>query len=273
VRRHVRIRFVIERLGYPARYRERLPARAVMFDFDGTVATVRAGWMPLMLDMMMETLTPLGSDAAALRSKAEEYVARFTGKDTVYQMMAFADHVRALGGIPHLPADYKAEFMGRLEHLRSARLRAVEEGSVSPDGLLVPGVRALLEALQTRGLEVYLASGSAHEEILHEVKLLDIARYFTGIYGSGTTSLTKRELLARITGSGVPAGAILTFGDGRVEIEETKAIGGTAIGVATEEPDCLEVDPKKRGWLIDAGADYIIPNYLEAGLPELVCLQ
>jgi phosphoglycolate phosphatase len=226
-----------------------------------------------MLDMMMETLTPLGSDAAALRSTAEAYVARFTGKDTVYQMMAFADHVRALGGIPLLPAAYKAEFMERLEHLRSARLRAAEEGLTLPDALLVPGARALLEALQARGPEIYLASGSAHQEILREVKLLDIERYFTGIYGSASTSLTKRELLARIVSSGVPGAAIVTFGDGRVEIEETKAIGGTAIGVATLEPECLEVDPKKRGWLAEAGADYIIPNYLETGLPELVCMQ
>jgi len=52
-----------------------------MFDFDGTLALVRAGWMPLMLDIMMETLGPLGRDAAKLRDEAEEYVARFTGKE------------------------------------------------------------------------------------------------------------------------------------------------------------------------------------------------
>ena len=263
---HVKIRFVIERL----RHTLRLPARAVMFDFDGTLATVRAGWMPLMLDMMMETLTSLGGDPTALRSKAEEYVARFTGKDTVYQMMAFADHVRELGGEPCLPSAYKTEFMRRLEQLRSARLNAVEEGSATPDSLLVPGARALLEGLQEHGLPVYLASGTAHAEILREIKLLDVACYFTGVYGSAPNVLTKAELLTHIVDSGIPGAAILTFGDGRVEIEETKAVGGTAIGVATLEPECLEVDPKKRRWLADAGADYIIPNYLEPGLPELV---
>jgi phosphoglycolate phosphatase len=46
-------------------------------------------------------------------------------------------------------------------------------------------------------------------------------------------------------------------------------VGGTAVGVATDEPECLAVDVKKRAWLAAAGADYIIPNYLEDGLAQL----
>lgn len=241
----------------------RRPARAVMFDFDGTVALVRAGWMPLMLDMMMETLGPLGSDRDTLRAEAEEYVARFTGKDTVHQMSAFADHVRALGGSPRSAAEYKAQFIALMEHKRSARLRA-------PANLLVPGVRDLLEALRARGLQIYLASGTAHEEIAFEADLLGIAPFFDAIYGSAPSSLTKGELLRRIVASGIEGEEILTFGDGRVEIEETKAVGGIAVGVATDEAECLEVDAKKRGWLIDAGADYIVPNYLDAGILRIV---
>jgi phosphoglycolate phosphatase-like HAD superfamily hydrolase len=260
---------VIERLGYGSR----LPVRAVMFDFDGTVATVRSGWLEIMLDMMMETLGPLGKDDDALRSEAEKYVARFTGKDTVHQMEAFVDHVRRLGGEPECPESYKAEFMDRLERVRSERLNAVEDGRIPPDALLVPGVRALLAAMQGRNLEVYLASGTAHDEILREAKLLGIERYFTGMYGSARTSLTKVQLLARIVKSGISGAAILTFGDGHAEIEATKAVGGTAIGVAGLEPECMELDPKKRGWLIDAGADSIILNYLDPGVLELVLGQ
>src|ERR1041385_6599129 len=85
--------FLIERLRNGAHSRPRV----VLFDFDGTLGLMRAGWMPLMLDMMMETLAPLanghGPSARALRNEAEEYVARFTGKDTVHQMAAFAAHV------------------------------------------------------------------------------------------------------------------------------------------------------------------------------------
>jgi phosphoglycolate phosphatase len=242
----------------------------VVFDFDGTLALVRAGWMPLMLDMMMETLTALGPDPAALRGKAEAYVARLTGKDTVHQMNAFASHVEALGGVARTGEEYKADFMTRLNGLSLARLAAVKSGAVSADALLVPGSRRFLKALRAEGIQLILASGSAHEDILCETKLLGIERYFEGIYGSAPGIFSKRELLEHLAGSGLQAGEIVTFGDGRVEIEETKAVGGMAVGVATEEPDCLIVDVKKRGWLIDAGADYIIPNYLEDGLLPLV---
>lgn len=240
-----------------------------MFDFDGTLSLIRSGWMPLMLDMMMETLGPLGPDTAALRDEAEDYVARLTGKDTVHQMEAFAGHVESLGGEAMPPPEYKDIFLKRLEALRAGRLNALVRGE-DPESLLVPGTRTLLEVLKARGMRLFLASGTAHEDIRREAKLLRIDGYFEGIYGSAPASLTKGQLLAKLVGSGVHGEEILTFGDGPVEIEETKLVGGTAIGVASDEPECERVDEKKRAWLARAGADYIIPNYLEAALPDLV---
>jgi hypothetical protein len=55
---------------------------------------------------------------------------------------------------------------------------------------------------------------------------------------------------------------IIGFGDGYVEIEEVKLVGGIAVGVASMEPECLMVDEWKRQRLIGVGADYIVPNYL-----------
>jgi len=57
----------------------------------------------------------------------------------------------------------------------------------------------------------------------------------------------------------------LGFGDGYVEIEEVKRVGGVAVGVATDEPLCREPDQWKRRRLIGVGADYIIPNFLCRG--------
>src|SRR5947208_924419 len=102
--------------------------RAVMFDFDGTLGLFRAGWMPLMLDMMMETLGPLGPGPAALRDEAESYVAQFTGKDTVHQMEAFVEHVRELGGSPLSPEEYKTEFLNRIEHRRREMTAGIKGG-------------------------------------------------------------------------------------------------------------------------------------------------
>ena len=249
----------------------RRPARAVMFDFDGTVAVVRAGWMPKMLDMMMETLGTLSADHAALRAEAEDYVARFTGKDTLHQMSAFADHVRALGGKPLSAAQYKADFLASLAEVQDERLNAVQSGRRPASDLLVPGTVELLEALRARGVKVYLASGTAHDVIEYESELLGIARLFDEIHGSAPNRRGKQELLEWIVESGVGRDEVLTFGDGHVEIEAAKAVGSTAVGVATdEESGCLAVDAKKRGWLIAAGADYIIPNYLDEGVMRIV---
>lgn len=247
-----------------------MPARAVMFDFDGTIGMIRAGWMPLMLDMMMETLGGLGPDPEALRSEAEEYVARLTGQDTYFQMAAFAEHVTRLGGEAKSGHEYKAEFMGRLEGWRQQRLAGLADGTIAPEALMIPGSVAILRALQDEGLDVYLASGSAHDDIVRECELLGVGGYFRNIHGSAPDQPTKRALLARLVESGIAPGEIVTFGDGRTEIEETARIGGVAVAVASDEPECVEVDQKKRRWLIDAGARYVIPNYLEAGLMELV---
>ncbi len=257
---------VIERLSNSAGS----PARVVVFDFDGTIAMIRAGWMPLMLEMMMETLGPLGSDPVALRAEAEQYVAHYTGRDTVHQTNAFADHVSRLGGTPRSGLEYKAEFLARLEHLRAARLDNLRAGRIDPDALLVPGARALLEALDNLGLPLYLASGSEHHDICLEARLLKIDGHFAAIYGSAPGIPDKAGLMRELLRAGYAPESILTFGDGRTEIEVTAAAGGRTVGVASDEPECRAVDPKKRGWLMEAGADYIIPNYLDPALMQLV---
>ena len=41
-----------------------------------------------------------------------------------------------------------------------------------------------------------------------------------------------------------------------------KQVGGVAVGVASDEPECQTVDEWKRKRLIGVGADYIVPNFL-----------
>ncbi|HPJ21592.1 MAG TPA: HAD family hydrolase, partial [Clostridia bacterium] len=57
------------------------------------------------------------------------------------------------------------------------------------------------------------------------------------------------------------------FGDGYVEIENIKEVGGVAIGVATDEERMTGIDEWKRQRLIKAGADVIIADF--TGLMEL----
>ncbi|MDE2832478.1 MAG: HAD family hydrolase, partial [Gemmatimonadota bacterium] len=54
---------------------------------------------------------------------------------------------------------------------------------------------------------------------------------------------------------------LLGFGDGYVEIENVKDVGGTAIGVASDEVKREGINTWKRNRLIEVGADIIIPEY------------
>jgi phosphoglycolate phosphatase-like HAD superfamily hydrolase len=56
---------------------------------------------------------------------------------------------------------------------------------------------------------------------------------------------------------------LVAFGDGYVEIEDAKAAGGIAVGVATDEANRQGIDEWKRQRLIAAGADLIIPDFAE----------
>jgi DUF971 family protein len=58
-------------------------------------------------------------------------------------------------------------------------------------------------------------------------------------------------------------GGLLGFGDGYVEIEELKRVGGIAVGVASDETYRTGINDWKRQRLIRAGADIIIPDYRE----------
>ena len=74
---------------------------------------------------------------------------------------------------------------------------------------------------------------------------------------------SKRILIQRILQSpDIQGDQLIGFGDGYVEIEEVKQVGGVGVGLATDEPECLKPDEWKRQRLIGVGADYIIPNYL-----------
>src|ERR1035437_4459682 len=77
-------------------------ARTAVFDFDGTVSLIRAGWVEIMVPMMIEVLTALdtGKSPADLRHAVEPFICRLTGKDTIYQMIALAEQVTLRGGTP-----------------------------------------------------------------------------------------------------------------------------------------------------------------------------
>jgi phosphoglycolate phosphatase len=241
--------------------------RVVLFDFDGTLSLIRTGWVDIMVPMMVETLAELktGESDETLRAVVDDYVGRLTGKETIYQMIEFADQIAKRGGSPEDPKVYKKIYLDRLHEMISGRLEALRGGAVSPEEHLIPGSRQLLENLKERGFKLYLASGTDQENVREEARLLDIDRYFDGVYGAleDYKSFSKAILIKRIIESAEFRGEeFLGFGDGYVEIENVKEVGGVAVGVASAEPQCLTVDEWKRKRLVGVGADVIVPNFL-----------
>jgi len=242
-------------------------ARVCLFDFDGTISLIRSGWMNVMVPMMVEILADLnsGETVEQLRLVVEDYVGRLTGKQTMYQMIEFADQITKRGGTPLDPLEYKRMYLDRLHEKIRDRLAELRDGG-SPEKYLVPGTRALIESLKERGLKLYLASGTDQEYMRDEARLLDVYRYFDGgVYGAldDYRSFSKKILIQRlIAGAECRGEEFLCFGDGYVEIENVKEVGGVAVGVATDEPACEVVDQWKRTRLAGVGADFIVPNFL-----------
>jgi beta-phosphoglucomutase-like phosphatase (HAD superfamily) len=139
---------------------------------------------------------------------------------------------------------------------------------VGADGLLVPGSRGLLEELRGRGVLLLLASGTDVANVLRDAAALEIAQYFGAhIYAPGPRSpdFSKRAVIARLLAEeGLSGPELVAFGDGPVEIRETRAVGGLAVGVAFDEALRVGVEPRKRAMLIRAGADLIVPDFSDS---------
>lgn len=243
-------------------------ARVVLFDFDGTLSLIRSGWVDVMVPMMVGVLTDLksGEPEEELRALVNEFVARLTGEQTIYQMIELSRQVELRGGKPEDPLVYKRMYHDRLMEMIAQRREDLRSGKVPPDQFLVPGTRALLESLRERGLKMYCASGTDEVYTLEEAELLQIRQYFNGgIYGAKDDykSFSKEILIQRILGNlECRAEELLGFGDGYVEIKNVKDQGGITVGVATAEPECQVVDEWKRQRLMSVGVDFIIPNFL-----------
>jgi phosphoglycolate phosphatase-like HAD superfamily hydrolase len=241
--------------------------RSALFDFDGTLSLIREGWPQVMIPMMVDVLRSTGTaeTEAELGAVVNEFVARLTGKQTIYQMMQLAEEVRRRGGRPLHPLDYKHRYHDLLMRRIHGRLAALASGKATPEEWTVPGSHALLADLKQRGLALYLASGTDVHYVRREAELLGLTPYFgEHIYGAldDFRSFSKKMVVAQILRDhGLKGAELLGFGDGFVEIEEIKGAGGVAVAVASDEVKRRGVNAWKRERLVRAGADVVIPEY------------
>lgn len=247
---------------------ERGNIRHALFDFDGTISLIREGWQQVMIPMMVDILQELHTDETRddLTATVTEFVERLTGKQTIYQMIELCDEIRKRGGTPQDPLEYKYRYLDLLWERIKDRVAALKAGRAQPDDMMVPGAREMLEALRARGVRCYLASGTDEKYVFDEAGALGVTPYFQGIYGAidDYQNYSKKMVIERIIRENELKGSELAaFGDGYVEIENAQAVGGIAIGVASNEATRCGIDSWKRARLIQAGADLIIPDFRE----------
>lgn len=241
--------------------------RVVLFDFDGTLSLIREGWPEVMIPMMVDYLaaTPKAESREVLTIQVEEFVMRLNGKQTIYQMIQLADEIRARGGEPLDPLAYKHDYHERLLRRISGRTQGVRNGTIPAESLTVPGSDQLLKSLEKRGLELVLASGTDVVYVRDELDALGFAPFFQErVFGAidDYKNFSKKQVIERLVAEkGLKPGELLGFGDGYVEIQEVKRAGGIAVGVASDEQHRVAINDWKRGRLIDAGADLIVPDY------------
>jgi phosphoglycolate phosphatase-like HAD superfamily hydrolase len=250
----------------------------VLFDFDGTLSLIREGWPDVMVPMFAEMLPALPNESESQRRQlALEDIMRLNGKQTIYQMIQLAERIKERGGQPRDPLWYKHEYLRRLDLRIRNRVEGLRSGELHSDQFLVYGTRALLDELQKRGFQLFLASGTDEPFVKQEAALLDLERYFGPfIYGAidNYKQYSKKMVIERILRENRISGAsLLTFGDGYVEIENTCQAGGLPVAVASDEAHngSGRLDEWKRQRLLGVGAQVVIPDFRD-GLPLLQVL-
>lgn len=247
------------------------PPSHAIFDFDGTLSLIREGWPEVMIPMMVEVLhdTDRSASTTELRELTTRFVMELNGKQTIYQMIRLAEEVTARGGSPLDPMEYKREYHNRLMHRIGGRREALRSGRTLAAEMVVPGSFKILEQLQSRGVQMYLASGTDEAYVREEVNLLQLDEYFGDrVYGAvdNFRSFSKARVIERILEQhAVKGDELLGFGDGYVEIQNVRGVGGTAVAVASDESNRSgNPDPWKRQRLIGAGANLVIPDFAES---------
>ncbi len=245
------------------------PIRHVVFDWDGTLSFIRAGWGEIMQRQWLAVLPSLPGETESDRSRLiHGEIWRLNGRPSIHQAARLAELIRERGGQPRTALEYENEYQERLGEVIESRCQAARQGLPYPDAWLVPGARSLLEFLASRGVIPHVLSGTQRRFVVAEARVLGVENYFgPRIYGpSGPDDRTfsKRAALDQIKADfGVSPQAFLSFGDGQVEIVETKALGGTAVALATDESEfgSGRLDEAKRGRLMGLGADVCLPDF------------
>ncbi len=243
----------------------------VLFDFDGTISLMREGWQRIMGPVMIEMICGDTQPTPEIEAEVEAFIDDTTGVQTILQMEGLIELVRKHGRVPEdqiLDAHgYKEIYNDRLMVPVRERIARLESGELSVEDATVRGSIPFVQGLAERGLTLYLASGTDHDDVVNEATKLGVAQYFNGgIYGALRTyeESNKEKVIQQIIADHDLHGTeVLVCGDGPVELRNAKDNGCVALGVASDEVKGSGWDQAKCGRLKKAGADLLVPDFAE----------
>ncbi|HPD45304.1 MAG TPA: PfkB family carbohydrate kinase [Anaerohalosphaeraceae bacterium] len=248
-----------------------------VFDHDGTISTLRQGWEEIMAPVMIRAILGDRYETAdetlyhKVRNRVLDYIDKSTGIQTIIQMQALVEMVREFGIVP---ADkildkhgYKAIYNQALIGMVQKRIDKFNAGILDITDFTIKGAVPFLRALKARGVTLYLASGTDHEDVVKEAKVLGYADLFEGgIYGAtgDAEKCSKKQVIADIIARhNLEGPQLAVFGDGPVELRQCRNRDGIAVGVASDEIRRHGLNPEKRTRLTKAGAHIVTPDFAQ----------
>lgn len=244
----------------------RVPVKAILFDFDGTVSILRCGWEKVMGPLFVEILDDGKTDIKELEKRVDDYIDESTGIQTILQMKWLKEQVEKSGREALDIWDYKKMYNDRLMFDIKKKLSDLESGAACPEDYLMKGSVEFLKALKERGVKIFVASGTDDPDVHAEAKALGVDIYFDEIKGAPLheESCSKEAVIKKLLeNAGYSNEELAVCGDGKVEIALGKEKGARAIGLASFEKDRGGIDETKRRRLINANADIICGDFLE----------
>ncbi len=249
---------------------KKTPIKAAIFDFDGTISTLRCGWESVMAPLCVEYIA--GANAAVedeVKKLVDEYIDESTGIQTIHQMKWLNDTIKKYGNSPNAPDDpwfYKEEYNRRLMLEVANRRDSVISGSTDRNNYIIGGATEFLNALKSKGIKMYAASGTDEVDVIKESTALGFAPYFESIAGAKPMMEDcSKEAVIRtlISSSGFKGEELIVIGDGKVEIKLGREAGTLTLGIASDEQKRIGFNPVKEKRLSAAGAHAIVGDFTD----------
>jgi rfaE bifunctional protein kinase chain/domain len=246
-----------------------------VFDNDGTISALRQGWEQIMAPVMVRAILGDKYDSAdetlyhKVKTRVAEYIDKSTGIQTIIQMEALVEMVKEFGIVAEKNIldkfGYKEIYNDALMELVNGRIEKLKSGELDINDYTIKGSLDFVKGLKDKGIKLYLASGTDRDDVIAESKALGYADLFDGgVYGAvgDISKYSKKMVIENIMAENNLQGPeLVVFGDGPVEIRESRKRDGIAVGIASDEIRRHGLNIEKRTRLVKAGAHLIVPDF------------